>query len=39
MFELGFALQEELQTRGVLVDLVFPIVTFRQRIKEAEHLV
>ncbi|CAK9226938.1 unnamed protein product [Sphagnum troendelagicum] len=29
---------EELQTRGVLVDLVFPIVTFRQRIKEAEHL-
>jgi hypothetical protein len=31
-------LQEELQTRGVLVDLVFPIVTFRQRIKEAEHL-
>lgn len=32
-------LQERLQTRGVLVDLVFPIIAFKQRIKEAENLV
>jgi len=29
---------ERLQTRGVLVDLVFPIIAFKQRIKEAENL-
>lgn len=32
-------LQERLQARGVLVDLVFPIIAFKQRIKEAENLV
>ena len=32
-------MQERLQTRGVLVDLVFPIIAFKQRIKEAENLV